>query len=386
MHAIPENLIKRSNSEYDVNVVIGENGSGKSILLNKIAREYINSGHTVVAIATSVHDKFDIKSPYFHFFGGRQGRNMVSKIIKKSLSYVVSNNADYNRLKSLVRVLEYVGYSPRIGLKIRRFKPQNIFLLKHSEDISERDMDDLLYLLDNYREIFGIDIVVPIDLGYFMSNTSALSAILRHESVMKRLKILAEVSILLENNLGFVELKDASSGELMMISTLMHISSVIDSETVILIDEPENSLHPRWQREYIQRILDVFYYHHPKLIVATHSPLIIPTGSQQANLYSISKDKLIKVDRTTSNNEEILSDIFGVVTPENRYLSDQLINIINLYDSGKITYDDAEIKINIYRERIRDKRQTDFLNGVIKIIAKIRDSKTSKNNKEFKGE
>lgn len=50
-------------------IMIGENGSGKSRLLNELARTYLASGHKVVAIANSVHDQFTLRSSQFHFLG-----------------------------------------------------------------------------------------------------------------------------------------------------------------------------------------------------------------------------------------------------------------------------------------------------------------------------
>ena len=70
-------LLNSSDGGYDINIIIGENGSGKSEFLNSAAKECVESSRNVIAIATSVHDKFDIRSRRFHFFGGRQGRNMV---------------------------------------------------------------------------------------------------------------------------------------------------------------------------------------------------------------------------------------------------------------------------------------------------------------------
>ncbi len=377
MKNIPRELLSRNNEQYDVNIIIGENGSGKSFLLNEIAKSFVSEGKTVIAVATSVHDKFNIKKSNFHFFGGRLGRNMVSKVIKKSLHYVKSSNEDFDRVRSLTRVLHYIGYESHIGVKIGGFKPSNIAILEHLESVFESEKQDLLYLLQKYHDIFTENEIVSINLDHFMSNinSSALSAIVRHESEMKKLKILKNVAIYLEKKEAIIELNNASSGELMILSALMHIASAIDLESVILIDEPENSLHPKWQREYIDKILDLFYLYRPKVIIATHSPLVIPNKTQQLNIYRIDKDNIAISNRDTRNNEEILCDVFDVITPENRYLSDNLIGIINEYELDKISHNNAIRKINEYKEKIYDIRQNAFLEGVIDIIEKIKKTK-----------
>ena len=72
-------------SSSNTKIIIGENGTGKSALLNDLSKEHLNEGKTVIAIATSIHDKFTARQKKFHFYGGRQGRNVVEKAIKKSL-------------------------------------------------------------------------------------------------------------------------------------------------------------------------------------------------------------------------------------------------------------------------------------------------------------
>lgn len=378
-------LLQRTASEYDVNIIIGENGSGKSHYLNSIAKEFINSDRNVIGIATSVHDKFDIRSRRFHFFGGRQGRNMVEKLFKKSLYF--KDYVDVDRVKHLVRALEYSGYEARIGIRVEGYVPENEKLIKHDLSMSDEDKNEILTILSNYTESFGYlelpgssELLSLNLIGLTTGNIhgTTLSTILKHERFLKKLKIISSVRLYLEKEYNTVELKNASSGELMMISSLLHISSHIKDDSVILIDEPENSLHPKWQKEYVSKILDLFYYYKPKVIIASHSPLIIPLKSQDSKLFKLSGYKLKEIVRETSNNEEIMSEVFGVLTPENRYLSDYLINVINDYDADLIDYICARDKIMAQRQKIYDFRQSEFVDGVLGIIEKMSELKGMK--------
>jgi hypothetical protein len=68
---------------------------------------------------------------------------------------------------------------------------------------------------------------------------------------------------------------DLSSGQWNMLFTMLGLALTVQHESIILIDEPENSLHPDWQRRYIDllgRILENRRGCH--VVVATHSPLI----------------------------------------------------------------------------------------------------------------
>lgn len=380
-------LLNRSGDGYDINIIIGENGSGKSEFLNSVAKECIESSRNVIAIATSVHDKFDIRSRHFHFFGGRQGRNMVEKLVKKTLHS--SKNLDIDKVKHLVRALEYSGYRKTIGIRVEGYNPENKVKLEHDLNIDKQDKIEMENILLNYSENFGYEDIpgssemLHLNLSALSSSNienTTLSSILKHEMYLKRNKIIGSIKLYLENKFNTVELKNASSGELMMISTLLHISSNIKENSVIIIDEPENSLHPKWQKEYLTKILDLFYYYSPKIIVASHSPLIIPLGDQKAKLFRLSNYQLEEIASESSNNEEIMSSIFNIITPENRYLSDHLINLINKYEDNLVSYNDVIEEIELIKSKIYDCRQFDFIDGVVDIVEKMKTLKADQND------
>ena len=373
-------MFNNNNSEYDVNILIGENGSGKSFFLNDFAKYSIRENKNVIAIATSVHDKFNIRNSKFHFYGARQGRNMISKVIKKSLMSTEEQAED--KIRNFIRVLDYIGYSSRMGIQINGFNRDKVRLLEIDGVIEISNKYDLISLLNKYHEMLLNNQIVSVDLYAFTSgniNSSAFGALLKFEAIMKKLGILREITLYLEKDNQNISLQNASSGELLILSTLTFISSYIEPNSTILIDEPENSLHPKWQKEYIGKILDMFYYCHPKIIIATHSALMIPLKEQPINLFSIENSIIKKIKRTTNNNEELLSDTFKIVTPENRYLSNHIIDIINKFDSNEITLSFANREIDSYINRAYDFTQIKFLEEVKQMLNNIYKTK-EKNN------
>ena len=73
-----------------------------------------------------------------------------------------------------------------------------------------------------------------------------------------------------------MSLKRASSGEQCLLVMLLGIAGHITDGSIILIDEPEISLHPRWQEEFIIMLTKAFLtYSGCQFIIATHSPQII---------------------------------------------------------------------------------------------------------------
>lgn len=367
------------NTSSNIKIIIGENGTGKSALLNELSIDYLNDNKTVIAIATSIHDKFTSSRRRFHFYGGRQGRSMVERAIKKSL--LGDSYDDVDRVKYLINALEYAKYSPKIGIKVEGFESEKIESLYVAAEKDER-LYDVLSLIKKYQEPFSRESVVAISLwGVTKENNnvagSALSAFIRYERVLKKYKIIKRFRTYLYRENSEIALANASSGELMIISMLVHISSYIDKDTVILIDEPENSLHPRWQRKYIDMILDVFYLFQPKIYVASHSPQIIPLDNDLYKIFTPRNGVVVEVDEKTSNNEELLSEVFGVITPENRFLSNKMVEVINDFDANKIEYNHVLQIIEGYKNKVYDPRQISFLEGVNEIIKKINNSRTS---------
>lgn len=68
---------------------------------------------------------------------------------------------------------------------------------------------------------------------------------------------------------------DLSSGQWSWLNGLGGLCASLENGTLVLVDEPENSLHPTWQLEYVPTILSILDgFAGCHVIIATHSPLI----------------------------------------------------------------------------------------------------------------
>lgn len=72
-----------------------------------------------------------------------------------------------------------------------------------------------------------------------------------------------------------IEPWELSSGEQHLILLSYFLIFLLKPNSLILIDEPEISLHLKWQRTFITDILKLSHHLNPKFLVATHSPAII---------------------------------------------------------------------------------------------------------------
>lgn len=83
------------------------------------------------------------------------------------------------------------------------------------------------------------------------------------------------------NGNGFIDLSLLSSGEQNEVVMLYTLVFTVGDDSMLLIDEPENSLHVLWQKKFMRTIEEVSAVKNLFVIVATHSPQII--GSRWDN-------------------------------------------------------------------------------------------------------
>jgi predicted ATP-binding protein involved in virulence len=72
-----------------------------------------------------------------------------------------------------------------------------------------------------------------------------------------------------------LNLKDLSSGEQHEVVLLYELIFKAKPNTMVLIDEPEISLHVAWQTEFLDDIMQIIKLQNIPVIIATHSPQII---------------------------------------------------------------------------------------------------------------
>lgn len=79
----------------------------------------------------------------------------------------------------------------------------------------------------------------------------------------------------LTNNSKELNLTDLSSGEQHQVVLLYELIFKAAPNTLVLIDEPEISLHITWQKEFLGDLLNIISIQKMQVIIATHSPQII---------------------------------------------------------------------------------------------------------------
>jgi predicted ATP-binding protein involved in virulence len=118
-----------------------------------------------------------------------------------------------------------------------------------------------------------------------------------------------------------IRLSDFSSGQWQLLSSLLFSATVVENNSLILIDEPENSLHPAWQQQYLPLIRStISCATGVHVVVATHSPLVAASlDPEEAEVISLKvgqggqlRARKLKADPFGWTADAILEEVFGL--------------------------------------------------------------------------
>ena len=252
----------------DVNILVGENGTGKStILLSLLAllrsrpfiQKYIYSERVNL---------------YFKVGG-------VSQNIKRHINRIANSVGEkgYGTMdKSLENVIlcDYVNtFDKDLFEKNEWDKKNKPFIITHLDKELDELIDDYVdYQLSQTKKIIN-DKQQPE--AVFAKNKYFIETINRFfKHTDKRVdETVNRLSFLLNDDTK-LKAYDLSSGEKQLLIILLKVLCQDEKPTVFLLDEPEISLHLRWQYELIEIIRTI----NPncQVIIATHSPSLFTNG------------------------------------------------------------------------------------------------------------
>jgi predicted ATPase len=370
--------------------------------------EFLDLPEKVIVSCFSFNDKYPLReqrgkllSHRYHYLGLKSTTNNIfisnpTKAAVTNLYNAVLANKDIAPLKDAFSILEL---KPKLTLVYKSGK--NFGFLKHLSKIHSgmlaRDFQDLFeaYILDRRRTTrqqelrrFGdekietffafqenVDELISY-LGKFLPHLMnrhnkeiALRPVLDLESAhtfaeftnhVQPLKALSDLEIISFNRFEIKKEKedfsfdDASSGEYHIILTFLNILSLIEDNSLVMLDEPEISLHPNWQIRYMEifsRIFSKFPACH--FIIASHSHFLVSDLiDKHSTIIGMSLDDKgeIKANILEENTfgwsaEQILLDVFGVATTRNYYLTRVVGNILE--ELSKVNPELPKIKSDI---------------------------------------
>lgn len=143
------------------------------------------------------------------------------------------------------------------------------------------------------------------------------------------------------------DINSLSSGEKQLFLRAMTLKMLDINNSVILIDEPEISLHPKWQ----QKIVKVYegIGENNQIIIATHSPHIVSSVKSESLKLLVKADEGIEILQGEEINgsygypvERVLTELMGVETPRDSEVQKKIKNLQDLVRDNK--YQTEEFK------------------------------------------
>ena len=165
----------------------------------------------------------------------------------------------------------------------------------------------------------------------------------------KYLATLTKNSMITFHNIGlYVKNKEflfsqASSGQICIFICYIGIASGIKDNSLIFIDEPEISLHPEWQSNFIPLLKSIFSnFILCHFIIATHSPQILSSmNGNNDYILKLDTNEILQSNKCKSKSIDFyLASIFNSPGIGNDYIAAELIKILtNISNKGEISLD-----------------------------------------------
>lgn len=379
-------------------VLIGENGTGKSTFLAKLAKDLTavvgtagtradgetqpdpNARHgsaargPVIAVANTPHDKFpqDLKS--LVYLGQRDGNRYASNAIKGA--FLKPANQITGRVRKVADVLRVMGYERTMGLALHDFDST---IGTDGAALQDGELENLLQRVRSLgtSKLAGTTTpVIWMDLENYNESKAGASLVRRllaKEDALIASGAASGLRVILRKPVASgaqpsreIDLEAASSGEIAYLASMAWVSSRITERGVLLIDEPENSLHPKWQLRYIEHLHQLFGYECPLVVIASHSPLLL-TGQLPPDIdviaYRMTEGSLAHriIDLVEVGLEEVSWKAFGVLPGQNQFLSGLLIDLINRYCRYAITLEETTATMDTLLKACADPQQAQVI-------------------------
>ena len=354
---------------------VGPNGCGKTRKLVKAASSGQRWFDATAAIANT---------PFVRFERSRKSRK-VFRVSPSGITNVVSKNlrnlfiTEGRDTFDVSDLLETIGFRPIVEVEIQLEKQKYVDLRKITSDPFEVDaissaLESLLsegggrFDFSNYSDSFS------------RSVRDRNLVLFRYIQELKHAGVVSSYSLVFHHRERKAQIfSELSSGEQTLISTFLFIRSALPNLTALFIDEPENSLHPEWQRRYLEMIQMALGYHEAKIYLATHSPVLVSgaLSSYGSDVEVIrvdgDKDHLVEISQAAGPEsvEEILWEAFDTITPVSHYLSVELSRILQSLTDGQISQREAKDEIDVFKRRSYDRTQQELLNRVSDNLAKF---------------
>ena len=301
--------------------IVGENGDGKTLLLQAISVALKGNIEEGLKDFREKEDKYSLEINdkelcRDNFFAYGSSRNSYCQVKEDMAGYLTLFNNSYD-LKSaidwLIELDNLERYNEKLGKK-------NIISVDSAKKLLQK-------LLNSDIEID----ITPLKVTFREKGSEV-----RFEQLSAGYKGVITIICDLISRLS---------------TNQPNVESIAEFKGIVLIDEVELHLHPKWQHSFINRLRETFPL--IQFIVTTHSPTVLLGAGMEAIYYNIYKDNgIVKISNQKEVKNNFLNDIqttiFGFDVNEARIYhptqddkkrqqraKENLLKFINILDEEK---------------------------------------------------
>lgn len=265
------------NLNSDVNILVGENGTGKSTIL-KLMNLFLDRNDTPLYITP--RSKYDYLIDKFQelTIDYKNGHNTKATVDidsdSRGLMVIPSDTGVDVRLKGTIDVELISTFDSLLSISDLDKKYNSELNTQLDFQLKKQIENYLNYQLNLTKKIINKKQDVELVFSkrkYFIETVNRL-----FEKTHKVIDEEENGIIFLLADKTVIESYDLSSGEKQLLIILLTVLCQDEKPSILLMDEPEVSLHLRWQYELIEILRTL----NPncQLIIATHSPSIFNHG------------------------------------------------------------------------------------------------------------
>lgn len=312
-----QNLFGTKDLEWnlgDVSVLVGKNGSGKSTILDTIKnlllqeadRSLHQCGNVEITLSDGTkikHNQIPLKSSEINEFlkaiktivSEQNQKNKIKDTAKtkledelKKFDEIISGINTTENNKSIRTGFFQVETEVTVDSDSDGNRKLNIpFEYISTINMNANSLNEVKSSDGNKTTILDMEIKKEISrLNSFSTTNPELysSVKTRFESAIndlfsegfKEINISDDLFFVSTINKNKIRVRDLSSGERQLVYTLLKASVAAFTDSILLMDEPEISLHLSWQEKLISKIK----YINPngQIIIVTHSPAVVMNG------------------------------------------------------------------------------------------------------------
>lgn len=326
---------------------------------------------SIVACCFGAFDKFPVQKvngssqtrydvPYYKYVGAHVNGNMISSsAIVFRLLFALNGQMDVRQRRNISALLDFIEYDHKISLSysfvqkskkngnVRGVIMQRVQRDREYANLSNEEKSSRVKeLYDFYKKsFFSNNIQYSFDIE-FDSNPFVTNNDLKNIYKLKQYDLVNSTSVLFYKNGQQIDVEGMSSGEFAMLAMILSISAAAtDNHTLILIDEPEISLHPNWQMTFIDNLNRALKKQMCHLMITTHSHMLVsdlPMNRSTVSQWEKGRDGIILANQISENTygwsaEEVLLKVFKTATDRNRYFGERIAKLLEQMGNNTIS-------------------------------------------------